>query len=157
MRKRRKSGDSRVLSAVVLVLGWLITTPAATSSPTSGSSPPATSSPTVTSSTAPSPALASTPLYRVGGIGCDGHPHQEQAGTVTLTRDGDSLKVDVEVSDTLYPSRTFTVEAWEEAPGCYPDNALRVPGVGLSTNSSGSGSTSFTLALPWSRLFPDGS
>ncbi|MFI6394359.1 PKD domain-containing protein [Nonomuraea sp. NPDC050540] len=198
MRKRRKSGDSRVLPAVVLVLGWLITTPPATtppattsavptaspvptvssaptvspaptvaptpaSSPTVTSSPPATSSPTsgssppAGSSAAPSPAPASTPLYRVGGIGCDGHPHQEQAGTVTLTRDGGSLRVDVEVSDTLYPSRTFTVEAWEEAPGCYPDNALRVPGVGLSTNSSGSGSTSFTLALPWSRLFPDGS
>ncbi|MFD2767531.1 GDSL-type esterase/lipase family protein [Micromonospora eburnea] len=104
----------------------------------------------------PSPSAAHT-LYRVGGIGCDGHPQYEAAGTVTLSRLNGQLRVSIEVTDNLYPGQSFSVEAWEEAPGCYPDNALRVPGAGLTTDSSGAGSTSFTLPFPYGRTFPDGS
>nr|MDT0660057.1 GDSL-type esterase/lipase family protein [Micromonospora sp. DSM 115978] len=96
-------------------------------------------------------------LYRVGGIGCDGHPQFEAAGTVALSRLDGELRVSIEVTDDLYPGQVFSVEAWEEAPGCYPDNALKVPGVGLTTNAAGAGSTTFALPFPYGRTFPDGS
>ncbi|WP_182909305.1 SGNH/GDSL hydrolase family protein [Microbispora sp. H13382] len=100
---------------------------------------------------------ATATLYRVGAIGCDGKPQNEAAGTVTLERSDTALKVTVQVDDTQYPSHAFSVEAWEEAPGCYSDNALRVSGAGLTTDSSGSGTATFTLPMPYTQSFPDGS
>ncbi|MEU6414711.1 SGNH/GDSL hydrolase family protein [Microbispora sp. NPDC046933] len=102
-------------------------------------------------------ATATATLYRVGGIDCDGRPQNQAAGTVTLERSATELKVTVQVDDTQYPSHTFSVEAWEEAPGCYPDNDLRVSGAGLTTDSSGSGTGTFTLPMPYTQRFPNGS
>jgi len=108
-------------------------------------------------SAAADPATTTATLHRVGSIGCDGKEQQEAAGTVTLTREDGVLEVTIDLQDTLYPAHSFTVEAWEEAPGCYPDNTLQVPGAGLTTDSSGSGRTTFTLPLPYTQRFPDGS
>lgn len=104
----------------------------------------------------PMPSTVHT-LHRVGGIDCDGHPQHEAAGTVTVANLGSELRISIEVTDNLYPAQAFSIEAWEHAPGCYPDNALRVPGAGLTTSSSGAGSTTFTLPYPYHHNFPDGS
>ncbi|WP_322760503.1 PKD domain-containing protein [Frankia sp. Cr2] len=109
------------------------------------------------SANAQASASTTVTLYRVGSIGCDGNSHNEPAGSVTVTRAESQITVGINVNDNLYPSQPFTVEAWEEAPGCYPDNDLVVPGVGLTTDAGGSGSTSFTLPLPYVQHFPNGS
>ncbi len=96
-------------------------------------------------------------LHRVGGIGCDGGPQEASAGSVTLTIIDGRLHVTIVVNDDIWPSQRFSVEAWEEAPGCYPDNALRLPGVDLTTDAGGSGGLSFSLPLPWTQQYPDGS
>jgi len=115
-----------------------------------------TGSPALAQPTDPPTSISAT-LYRVGGIGCDGSPQAEPAGQVIATDLGGSLRLDIDVNDTLYPSRAFIVEAWEEAPGCVPDDALVVSGAGLTTDPTGSGSKSVVLPLPYQRTFPDGS
>ncbi|MEU9886123.1 hypothetical protein [Sphaerisporangium sp. NPDC051011] len=104
----------------------------------------------------PQSRTVTAPLHRVGGVDCAGHPQQQEAGTVTVVLTEQSMEVTVNVTDDLHPSQAFSVEGWEEAPGCYSDNALKIDGVVLTTDGSGSGSTTFTLPLPWTRNMPGG-
>jgi hypothetical protein len=91
-----------------------------------------------------------TPIRQVGSIDCQGNPGSGNFGVMKVSRAGNSLDVDVELTGARANS-SFTIELWESDPGCYPDNNGNT-GVVITTDGSGSGSASVSLTLPHPSL-----
>ncbi len=103
-------------------------------------------------STTAEPAAANTTsgaLRAVGGIGCDGNPPSggPGGGTVSLSRIGDTVTVDISLSGASDP--TYYIEIFKAAPGCFPDENGRIGGTLSTSGGSGSASFQFTVPLNW--------
>ncbi|HSD56040.1 MAG TPA: hypothetical protein VLA92_02720, partial [Candidatus Saccharimonadales bacterium] len=93
---------------------------------------------------------AATPVRQVGSIDCNGNPGTGSFGLMKVSRTGDSLEVDVELTGAR-ANTSFSIELWESDPDCYPDNNGNT-GVVISTDSSGNGTATVNLSLPHPSL-----